>query len=736
MKRRILQSRSLTGSPQPGRLLPGRFQVGSRLPGRISSIVLALALLVSMTPAVQAAGAPASKTAFSPVPAAKAAAGDAVLMEDATGTISLEGTFHQTDARSILAMINAFRTESGVWFWNSDNTTQTVYNAEGSTYLGELVYDYDLEQIAMQRAAEIAVSFSHTRPNGTRCFTLTSNGISSYGENIAYGYTSAESVFDGWREETLPYSGQGHRRNMLTPGFTAVGVGCFEYGGRLYWVQEFSYYTGSRPEETANDSAASVDVEVPASGTCGDDLTWSVRDGVLTISGTGEMDDYSESYAPWEFYGSSITTVIIESGVTGISDGAFYYCSGLLSLTVPSSLTSIGRFAFYNSNALQDIHYSGTAEQWSQIQIGDYNETLSSATMHYPDHTHRVTVKNASAATCTADGYTGDEVCTICGAIIKRGVNVPASGHTPGEAVKENESAATCSKEGSYEEVTYCTVCGEEISRIKKTEAKLSHREEPVPAVPATCTEPGMSAGARCSVCGEILTAQKEVPASGHRWSEWTIAKEASIHEEGLKTRTCSICGETESQAIPKTKMENPFLDVVSGTYYYDAVMWAVYHDPQITNGTSAEYFSPEGNCTRGQIVTFLWRAAGQPEPESAGNPFRDVEDGAYYYKAVLWAVEKGITTGTGKDTFSPDAACTRAQVVTFLYRYEGNPKVTGAVNPFRDVPAGIWYTDAVLWAVNHDPQITNGTSKNTFSPEAACTRGQIVTFLYRAVKE
>ena len=184
-----------------------------------------------------------------------------------------------------------------------------------------------------------------------------------------------------------------------------------------------------------------------------------------------------------------------------------------------------------------------------------------------------------------------------------------------------------------------------------------------------------------------------------------------------------------------KAVRASPFEDVAEDTYYYEPIRWAVNHDPQITNGTSPTTFSPNATCTRAQVVTFLWRAMGQPEPTKKDNPFTDVKEGQYYYKAVLWALEKGITTGTSATTFSPDSGCTRGQVVTFLHRAQGTPTPGSSVNPFTDVPAGQYYYDAVLWAVNHSPQITNGTSATTFSPNATCTRGQIVTFLYRSMK-
>ena len=172
------------------------------------------------------------------------------------------------------------------------------------------------------------------------------------------------------------------------------------------------------------------------------------------------------------------------------------------------------------------------------------------------------------------------------------------------------------------------------------------------------------------------------------------------------------------------------FVDVPAGSYYEDAVDWAV--ENGITQGTDDTHFSPDGICTRAQAVTFLWRAAGSPEPETRAMPFTDVPVGSYYYDAVLWAVENGITKGTSETRFSPDDTCTRAQIVAFLWRSEKSP-AAGSRNPFADVKSSAYYADAVLWAVEND--ITKGTTNTTFSPDADCTRAQIVTFLWRCKK-
>jgi len=181
---------------------------------------------------------------------------------------------------------------------------------------------------------------------------------------------------------------------------------------------------------------------------------------------------------------------------------------------------------------------------------------------------------------------------------------------------------------------------------------------------------------------------------------------------------------------MPTVMAASPFVDVPADAYYYDAVLWAV--EQGVTTGTGNGKFSPLMNCTRSQVVTFLWRAAGSPEPTATEMSFTDVPADAYYYDAVLWAVENNITTGTGNGKFSPLMDCSRAQIVTFLWRSQGSPAVSGVENPFKDVPVGQYYTDAVLWAVKEG--ITTGTAADKFSPDMICTRSQIVTFLFRGV--
>ena len=241
------------------------------------------------------------------------------------------------------------------------------------------------------------------------------------------------------------------------------------------------------------------------------------------------------------------------------------------------------------------------------------------------------------------------------------------------------------------------------------------------------------------------LSAVKE-PANAEGSLTWTSSKPAvaavdksgKVTAKGEGTATITVTCGTKSAACTVTVSKplvpevpgTSFTDVPAGAYYEEAVGWAV--EKGITKGTSDSTFTPDGVCTRAQAVTFLWRAAGSPAAKAGSLPFADVKAGSYYDDAVRWAVENGVTVGTSATTFSPNATCSRAQIVTFLWRAQKSP-AAGSANPFDDVANNAYYADAVQWAVQKD--ITKGTGATAFSPDANCIRAQIVTFLYRSMK-
>ena len=326
---------------------------------------------------------------------------------------------------------------------------------------------------------------------------------------------------------------------------------------------------------------------------------------------------------------------------------------------------------------------------------------------------------------------------------------------------------ATCVAAG--ERSHYCRVCGFAETEVLPIDPNHhTGNTEQHGEVKPTCTEDGKKADTYCADCGAKLADGETIPALGHAWSEpaftWNgyesatatricakdlthvetkdavvtaeVTTAPTMTEDGVRTYTAAVefdgvtYTDTKTETIPATGLVNPFVDVKEGDFFYDAVLWAFYHDPQITAGTSKTKFSPAKTCTREQVVTFLWRAKGCEEPSSTNNPFKDVPADAYYTKAVLWAVENGITNGKSKTKFGAGDPCTREQVVTFLWRAEGEPEHTTTDNPFTDVSETAYSYDAILWAVEHG--ITNGTSKTKFSPAKTCTRGEVVTFLWR----
>ena len=380
----------------------------------------------------------------------------------------------------------------------------------------------------------------------------------------------------------------------------------------------------------------------------------------------------------------------------------------------------------------------------------------------YQHPSYAIEERNYVEVSCFRDGYSGDLYCSLCGKRVPdtQGYVIPAPRQHTTTTEYLPAVAPTCTTAGKGA-VERCMLCNEFLCNDPYI-APLGHDWAVDEAnctestVAYQCTRSGCLAtrfsvdrtthavvveGGKAYVGGKIVTKAKEgeivalrvdgIP-EGKYFQEWEVIRGGVVLKNAAAADGASfIMGAQDVRIHAVFADDKPihFTDVLAGSYYEEAVKWAV--DQSVTNGVTAMTFAPYNACTRGQAVTFLWRAAGCPAPKLDTSDFTDVKPGRFYDKAVLWAVENGITKGTSKTTFSPDEICSRAQIVTFLWRSQGAPALS-AVNPFGDVRSGTYYVDAVLWAVKEG--ITNGTSAAAFSPDNDCTRAQIVTFLYRAL--
>ena len=323
-------------------------------------------------------------------------------------------------------------------------------------------------------------------------------------------------------------------------------------------------------------------------------------------------------------------------------------------------------------------------------------------------HTEWVTTRSS---TCDWPGEQ-ERSCLRCGGVFTR--EIEKLPHSFVETVKK----VTCRTDG-YTAYT-CSVCG--YQTIANRVVATGHKYFSMVIEP-TCTAEGYTRY-KCSVCGDTVITNK-TPAAGHQYDTGVLTKVPTPEKKGEVTYTCDRCGDYYTE--PTIRWDGRFRDVGANDYYFPAVLWAV--DNGITQGVAADRFGSSEVCTRAQVITFLWRRENCPRPKSSANPFRDVKKTDYYCEAVLWAVERGITQGTAKDLFSPNAPCTRCEAVTFLYRARGN-SAKGTIS-YADVKTGDYFYDAVRWANWY--AVTVGTSNNRFSPNDPCTRAQIITFIFRA---
>ncbi len=456
---------------------------------------------------------------------------------------------------------------------------------------------------------------------------------------------------------------------------------------------------------------------------CGENLIWSFEKdtGTLTISGSGAMNGYkklsddSAASHPWgniahlikkviiregvteigklAFYKCfNITEVTIPDSVTVISDNAFDACTGLQNIILPSGLTKIGSTAFFGCSSLKEIVIpEGVTE------IGQFTFYGCSALESIILPESLISIGNAAFYECKS----------------LRTIVIPQSLTAVGDY-----TFAYCHNLESVIFPDYVT----EIGYCAFYECKSLKTV----TIPASVSSLDVYAFGNCSSLYRIVflgdvpvmdsSAFKNVTAEAYYPVDNTTWEDEKLQSYGGKITWKSY------------DPENPFTDVAEGEYYYEAVQWAV--ENGITQGTTFTTFSPSGKCSRDQAVTFLWRARGSAEPINDNHSFIDVDRYSFYYKAMLWAVENEVTNGFDNTHFAPAAMCNRGQIVTFLWRACGRPEPDSYEHPFADIDTDEFYYKAVLWAVENG--ITTGLDRNHFGPDEVCERGQIVTFLYR----
>ena len=484
-----------------------------------------------------------------------------VKAETATTPVSISVQYGQTEARTILNMINEMRTSStDAWYWKQDDTTKTY-----CTNLQPLQYDYDLEKTAMQRAAEIAIIYSHTRPNNKDTFSAFYENSVYYtyaGENIAAGYGTADSVNDGWREDNELYAGQGHRRNMLNSKFNCVGIGHVYYNCFHYWVENFAYRDKvNTTPVSADNTETTLTIPVATSKISNFNITFDKDEYSLK---TGESTSISVSDPAISVFGhwgsrfvfvtdtpdltiADSTVATLSGSITGISEGDTTISASLYGLTAHQTAA----VKVHNCENHWNDGKITTPPTCTKTGVKQYTCTICSETKTEEiaalghDYSSDWTID--TAATCETVGSKSHH-CTRCDS--KKDVTeIPASGHSWNDGAITTEP--TCTDEGV--KTFTCNACGK-----TRTEAvaALGHNYSSDWTIDtaAVCETVG-SKSHHCTRCDSKIDVT-EIPASGkHTWNNGVITKPATIAEEGVKTYTCTVCGVTRTETIAKLPM-------------------------------------------------------------------------------------------------------------------------------------------------------------------------------------
>ena len=389
--------------------------------------------------------------------------------------------------------------------------------------------------------------------------------------------------------------------------------------------------------------------------------------------------------------------VTLPKGLTHINQYAFAYCNTLKTISIPDSVTEIGSNAFWLCSSLESVSIPGGVKKL------EYDAFQSCSSLK------SVTI---------AEGVEEIESYVFYNCPALKGVTLPASIKWI-DLVNQPFGFMYDDDANQRVMVSGFTITGYDDTKAEEYATFNGLKFISLGPVPTPTPKPTATPTPTPKPTAKPTPTPTAKPTA-------TPTPKPTENPEPTATPDPDTDPDTDPDIDPDIDPELEFEDVRPKDWFYNPVQWAVANG--VTSGTSATTFSPGNKCTREQAVTFLWNAKGQPEPTSTENPFKDVVEGKWYYKAVLWAVENNITSGVSADTFGVGRNCTRAQIVTFFHNYAEKPAASGK-NPFTDVPEKQWYYQPVLWAVSEG--VTAGLTPTTFGPNNTCTRGQIVTFLY-----
>ena len=506
-----------------------------------------------------------------------------------------------------------------------------------------------------------------------------------------------------------------------------------------------------------NGSAQTVNVTSVGSLTAADYTVTSGNSGTdvgsytVTVTGKGNYKDTAK--ATWEITPATLTVIPVanQSKKFKEADPALTYnCSGNVSGQTPAFNGKLDREAGENAGSYKILQGDLALKDNGAFKVANYTLKMVSPAVKFEITKADAPVLKDITVSQNYTVTTGEKAIGAAGMPADAGTLT----YTKGAEGKTGSVTIDSWNVDATGKVTYKLSNGAAGDTVTlPVVIKSTNYADTTVNVVITLTKPSYSGGGvttypitvKSAKNGDVTASHKSAakgttvtltvaPDKGYVLDTLTVLdgkdKEIKLTEKNGKYTFTMPASKVTVEAMFKAAGNNPFTDVPAGSYYEDAVIWAV--DKGITTGTSATTFNPNGICTRAQAVTFLWRAAGSPAAKSSAMPFADVKAGSYYYDAVLWAVEQGITKGTSETMFSPGATCTRAQIVTFLWRANGSPAVSGN-SAFTDVAADAYYAAAVTWAEKNG--VTGGIGGGLFGSNNNCTRAQIVTFIYRSVK-